>query len=87
MGGAALCKRIYVGAFIFLLSLCEARLICLGVLQLGALQLVKVVPSFNLSTKLTSRAPPHPLALHSVHFCTISQTIQQKDDRMQYTAG
>ena len=62
-------------ALLFVLSssfffFCKARVICLG--YYGALQLVKlVVVSFNLSTKLTSRAPHHP-HLHCIE-CTFAQ--------------
>ena len=62
--GTALCT------FVFLFFFCKARVICLG--YYGALQLVKlVVVSFNLSTKLTSRAPHHP-HLHCIE-CTFAQ--------------
>ena len=64
--------------------LCKAWVICLG--YYGALQLVKLVQVLIYRPNSRGVHPPTPLALHSVHFCTIFQNIQQRDDRMQYTA-
>ena len=64
--------------------LCKAWVICLG--YYGALQLVKLVQVLIYRPNSRGVHPPTPLALHSAHFCTIFQNIQQRDDRMQYTA-